>query len=823
MSIQYTANQLQRKFSGPPGTPGFARLGEVLRTEGKLDEAIQLCQDGLRVRPYQLSGYLVLGKAYIDAGKLEEARQQFEDALKIDSRCLSAMRFLADIMNKLQWGDAATVYYRSILAVEPWDAEIRALMSGTVNPEVNPVATSAYSPEETFEKPEGMTGDVMEVDLSGIADFLPDDGNSTLLMPSNEDVSLEDALTPEPVESYTPTQTSATTFVPASAQEHVETEEKPPISGQDVEDRLASLFGSDDTFSDATSPKAEPWTPPEIPDRESTMSVAASATATDTFQPTSIIEDPLVANAHSGVAEDRVLGEDIEKRLDDLFSLTEEDKRSPTETSSFALPVQEIAEPGTREALPAELMSPSATASFEKAGETANFASAETQAVSQEDIVTSDDIGDRLDRLFGVEPEVVSMPQPEAESVIEEEMLAVASATWSPSEEETIPQVEVTESPKSWAEDLEQAPPDSSDIMSTESMLPVGWLEDAGEQPRITGADIEAQLDKLFDMEGKSDGLESGIRSKEELLGAEVSEETHESHEMPGEDPDQTLTMPVMRDKDFKPKSEDWLAREPGDSASLNDSNSIGFSSASETLMIPIDELAGTQDLEVEPDFDATMEISTGDELRLSDTASIEMIDGNDVSERLDELFTNEGTGVETTGMERPLQETSAMDTDSLSRMDTNIPVTGEEVASRLSEIFEDANETGEVTLEVPFNLEAAGKARVDTISQPLAPLVDEEDAYPEEEEMPPQTGAEGNVATVTLAEIYFNQGLKEQALQIYRQLLERESGNESVRKRISEIEASQTEGENRESDGQRPDSDSRRPRPGLKVPKRKK
>ena len=57
--------------------------------------------------------------------------------------------------------------------------------------------------------------------------------------------------------------------------------------------------------------------------------------------------------------------------------------------------------------------------------------------------------------------------------------------------------------------------------------------------------------------------------------------------------------------------------------------------------------------------------------------------------------------------------------------------------------------------------------------------MTDEEEGYPEEEEMPSGSGAGANVATVTLAEIYFQQGLREQALQIYRQLLEREPEND--------------------------------------------
>lgn len=63
------------------------------------------------------------------------------------------------------------------------------------------------------------------------------------------------------------------------------------------------------------------------------------------------------------------------------------------------------------------------------------------------------------------------------------------------------------------------------------------------------------------------------------------------------------------------------------------------------------------------------------------------------------------------------------------------------------------------------------------------------------------------HVATVTLAEIYFQQGLKEQAAQIYRQLLERPGPEDaSVRKRLEEIENSTSDApENGEATGGTP------------------
>ncbi len=84
--------------------------------------------------------------------------------------------------------------------------------------------------------------------------------------------------------------------------------------------------------------------------------------------------------------------------------------------------------------------------------------------------------------------------------------------------------------------------------------------------------------------------------------------------------------------------------------------------------------------------------------------------------------------------------------------------------------------------------------ARVDHFAKsnpkpdPVALNMDEDEDFEEDEDA---GDAVPHVATVTLAEIYFQQGLKDQALQIYRQLLERQPNDETVKKRLMEIEAS--------------------------------
>lgn len=907
MSIQYTTDQLQRKFPAAPGSPGFARLAESFRSEGRLDEAIQICQDGLKARPFQLSGYLVLGKALIDAGRLEEAREQFESALRLDPRCLSAMHFLAQIMNKLQWGEAAAGYYRSILEVEPWDADIRALLGQPPlqartqaalpsTPEAHePAPAQDYTPvdpnEDTFQKPEGFAGDVMEINLNDGADDLSLE-DALAMQPASEAPAAPEMLM-EPVPPSTVPVSAAPAVFPESAPAASEpmADEAAPISGQDVEDRLDSLFGADDAMP-KTGIASLPVVPDPVFDPDATMLEAPSRPMapglpepgeTDMVE----VEDP-----------DRVSGSDIEKRLDDLFSLTEEDKfpgSHPAETNAFAspgtasMPAAQAAvdfgmsDFGTRESETDALTEAGGTTGVEMPGESRleTDASLVTEPVPEvsEGMVTGQDVAEQLDHLFGADPVT------EERAAEKPDTSDKADAAWSPaalapspssSPEETgemssvkEPEPQIPENSmepqaakaEAWDLDLESAQPPVGDVMSTESMLPMGWLADAGEQPRITGADIEAQLDKLFDMEGESDRFDAAkvvpgnLQAPVTFADLDPSRPSDaaeaKSQALPGDESDRTVTMPAMKDSGLKESVSDWLARQTDQGAGTDESGELRLTSGRDTMFMPPEESPAPSesgrlsDSDLVPDFDATLELpatrlavdeeseafgtmASEDMGALSETTSIEMIDGTDVAERLDELFAPEGSGIETTGMEMPPMEPEALADGALETSDSEAMVTGEEVASRLSEIFEVPATSAEVPLDLETGLETKETAEQPSTvapqaSNPLAPMMDEEDGYPEEEEMPPQNGAAANVATVTLAEIYFQQGLKEQALQIYRQLLEREPGNDSVSKRITEIEASKSEGENRDTDGQKPDSDPRRPRPGLKVPKRKK
>jgi tetratricopeptide (TPR) repeat protein len=132
MSISYPSAQLRLQGQSNPGS-GFARLAEALRLEGRLEDAILVCRQGMALYPSQVSGYLVLGKCLLASGLKQEARLQFEAVLRLDSRCPAALQFLARLAAESQGRDAAIGYYQSILDMDPWDKEAEAYLTGTVD------------------------------------------------------------------------------------------------------------------------------------------------------------------------------------------------------------------------------------------------------------------------------------------------------------------------------------------------------------------------------------------------------------------------------------------------------------------------------------------------------------------------------------------------------------------------------------------------------------------------------------------------------------------------------------------------------------------
>lgn len=117
--------RLYRRYQESPRSHNFAPLADACRKAGLLQEAVDICQQGLEEHPDYSSGHVVMGKCLYDQGRIEEARHSFERVLDMDRENLVALKFLGTICAEQGDVDSAGGHFKRILVLDPDNREIR--------------------------------------------------------------------------------------------------------------------------------------------------------------------------------------------------------------------------------------------------------------------------------------------------------------------------------------------------------------------------------------------------------------------------------------------------------------------------------------------------------------------------------------------------------------------------------------------------------------------------------------------------------------------------------------------------------------------------
>ena len=120
--------QMEAKLAENPRSLVFAQLADAYRRGGRLDEAIQVCQEGLTHHSNYASAYMVLGRSYKEKGDLLAARSAFQRVLDLDAESVLAHDFLGQIAEAQSEIQEAVHSYRAALILHPFDKKIRAAL-----------------------------------------------------------------------------------------------------------------------------------------------------------------------------------------------------------------------------------------------------------------------------------------------------------------------------------------------------------------------------------------------------------------------------------------------------------------------------------------------------------------------------------------------------------------------------------------------------------------------------------------------------------------------------------------------------------------------
>jgi Flp pilus assembly protein TadD len=107
--MDYRLEQLRFELREDPSSRIFFKLGEYLRREGELDEAIEVLRTGLKEHDGYVAAWVSLGRAQLENGDAEGAQQSLERSLELDPENAVAARAM---------GEAAIVNGDWVIAVK---------------------------------------------------------------------------------------------------------------------------------------------------------------------------------------------------------------------------------------------------------------------------------------------------------------------------------------------------------------------------------------------------------------------------------------------------------------------------------------------------------------------------------------------------------------------------------------------------------------------------------------------------------------------------------------------------------------------------------
>jgi len=118
-------SQLEKVVTRSPGSPAFARLADIYRSQGQVDKAISLCENGVKANPIYPTGHLLLGRCYFEMERVDEALAEFETVLKLDWKNLFALKIMGDIQAQKGQRERAARFYKRASDIDPFNVAVR--------------------------------------------------------------------------------------------------------------------------------------------------------------------------------------------------------------------------------------------------------------------------------------------------------------------------------------------------------------------------------------------------------------------------------------------------------------------------------------------------------------------------------------------------------------------------------------------------------------------------------------------------------------------------------------------------------------------------
>jgi len=145
MNLDAKIENFSRRLAQDPHSRVFAPLADLLRQAGRLNDALELLDDGLARHPEYISALVIKGQTLLEAGFADQARSVLANALELDGENIVVLRLLTDEARGRQAWTESIPLLEKLMVLEPDDdrwqsalAEARRSAAREVTPAPEP-------------------------------------------------------------------------------------------------------------------------------------------------------------------------------------------------------------------------------------------------------------------------------------------------------------------------------------------------------------------------------------------------------------------------------------------------------------------------------------------------------------------------------------------------------------------------------------------------------------------------------------------------------------------------------------------------------------
>jgi len=120
---------LERILSENSNSILFARLADKYLQSDRVDEAIELCELGIKKHPTYATGHFILGKCYLMKKSFDQAEKELKRAITYDPKYMAAHREYGELMAQIGWTTTSEMTFQTIVNIDPLNEKAKTRLT----------------------------------------------------------------------------------------------------------------------------------------------------------------------------------------------------------------------------------------------------------------------------------------------------------------------------------------------------------------------------------------------------------------------------------------------------------------------------------------------------------------------------------------------------------------------------------------------------------------------------------------------------------------------------------------------------------------------